>query len=82
MKNSFALIIGLVLVLLAILGVGVYYYLNNQNKIAPEVSVVRPTAPAAPSATPTLTLLEEIKFLDEETPETDLQDLQKDLLGL
>lgn len=83
MKKGIALIIGLVLVLLVIGGIGVYYLLNKQNKIAPEVAVVKstPTVTIAPTVTPSLD--EELNSLDrdlqEATNSSDFEEIEKDL---
>ncbi len=83
MKRGTALIIGLVFVLLVIGGAGVYYFLNQQNKVAPEVAVVKttPTVTVAPTVTPSID--EELNSIDRDlqnaTDSSDFEEIEKEV---
>jgi flagellar basal body-associated protein FliL len=87
MKKGSVLLFALLFVVLVLVGVGIYYYLNVSGKIAPKAAMITPATESTSSSkfrepTPTLPIEEEINNLQIATDDAELRDLNKDLQGL
>ena len=87
MKKGSVLLFALLFVVLVLVGVGIYYYLNITGKVGPKAVMITPPAESTQSSkfrepTPTLAIEEELNNLQIATDDAELQDLNKDLQGL
>lgn len=87
MKEAKAVIIGLILVLLILVGVAVYYYLNYSNKISPDLTTIREPQESGKSGvltppTTTPSLQNEMNSIQISTDDADILQLKTDVNSL
>lgn len=77
MKKGNVLMIGFLIVFFVLAGFGVYYFLNKTVKVGEEAQVQKPVEETfTPTASPTLTLQEDLNSIQISTDDAELRELQ------
>ncbi len=77
MKKGNVLMIGFLIVFFVLVGFGIYYFLNKSAKVGEESQVQKPVEETfVPTATPTLTLQEDLNSIQISTDDAELRELQ------